>query len=109
MQLLPQFLQFASEPVPFDEVASVLADAASRVSGGPSALIGASPRHLAATLEASGFPILDSTRHQGEPAPSASTGQIPDRGCGISARQRVCFEPVFQRAILRNSSMLDAA
>ena len=55
MSLLPQF---TSEPVPFDEVAAVLADAASRVSGGPSALIGASSRHLAAALATAGFRVV---------------------------------------------------
>jgi hypothetical protein len=54
MMLLPP----ACEPVPFDEVAAMLAQAASRVSGGPPALVGASGRHLAAALEAAGFRVF---------------------------------------------------
>jgi hypothetical protein len=46
------------EPVPFDEVANVLAEAASRVRGGPPALVGASGRHLAAALDAAGFQVV---------------------------------------------------
>ena len=46
------------DPVPFEEVAAVLADAASRVPGGPPALIGASSRQLAAALEAAGFQVV---------------------------------------------------
>ena len=42
MLLLP----LIPEPVPFDEVAEVLAEATRRVSGGPPAMIGASGRHL---------------------------------------------------------------
>ena len=52
MTLLPGL----PEAVPFEEVAEVLAAAASRVQGGPPALIGASSRHLAAALELAGFP-----------------------------------------------------
>jgi hypothetical protein len=54
MALLPPL----PEPVPFDEVAAVLAEAASRVPGGPPALIGASSRHLAAALENAGFQVV---------------------------------------------------
>ena len=46
------------EPVPFDEVAAVLATAAGRVRGGPPALIEASSRQLAAALEAAGFRVV---------------------------------------------------
>jgi len=46
------------DPVPFEEVAAVLAHAASRVTGGPPAMIGASGRHLAAALEAAGFRVV---------------------------------------------------
>ena len=48
----------ASEPVPINEVAAVLEQAASRVPGGPPALIGTSSRHLAAALEAAGFRVV---------------------------------------------------
>ncbi len=48
----------AFDPVPFEEVADVLASAAARVPGGPPALIGVSSRHLAAALEAAGFRII---------------------------------------------------
>ena len=61
MPLLPPI----PEPVPFDEVAAVLAHAASRVSGGPPALVSASGRHLAAALDAAGFRVVR------EPAPGA--------------------------------------
>jgi hypothetical protein len=54
MPLLPP----APEPVPFDEVADVLAQAALRVGGGPPAMITASGRHLAASLEAAGFCVV---------------------------------------------------
>ena len=53
------------DPVPFEEVASVLAQAASRVGGGPPALVTASGRHLAAALEAAGFRVV----RQGAPSP----------------------------------------
>ena len=43
------------EPVPFDEVAEVLAAAASRVPGGPPAMVTAGGRHLAAALAQAGF------------------------------------------------------
>ena len=46
------------EPVPFDEIAAVLADAACRVPGGPPAHITASARHLAAALELAGFRVV---------------------------------------------------
>jgi hypothetical protein len=46
------------EPVPFDEVADVLAQAAGRVPGGPPALIAAGGRHLAAALDAAGFRVV---------------------------------------------------
>ena len=46
------------EPVPFEEVAAVLAEAVSRVQGAPPALIGASSRHLAAALELAGFHVV---------------------------------------------------
>jgi len=52
MPLLPPH---PTEPVPLQEVADVLAAAVSRVHGGPPALIGASSRHLAATLEQAGY------------------------------------------------------
>jgi hypothetical protein len=45
-------------PVPFEEVAEVLADAATRVSGGPPALVTASGRQLAAALESAGFRVV---------------------------------------------------
>ena len=48
----------SAEPVPFDEVAAVLAAAAARVPGGPPALIGASSRRLAAALEQAGFQVV---------------------------------------------------
>jgi hypothetical protein len=54
MPLLPAL----PEPVPFDEVASVLAQAARRVPGGPPALIEAGGRHLAAALDAAGFRVV---------------------------------------------------
>ena len=47
--------QVASEPMPFDEVVAVLADAASSVSGGPPALIGDRSRRLVAALVTAGF------------------------------------------------------
>jgi hypothetical protein len=46
------------ETVPFDDVAAVLAQSASRVPGGPPALITASGRQLAAALEAAGFRVV---------------------------------------------------
>ncbi len=46
------------DPVPFDEVAAVLAQAASRVPGGPPVMVAASGRHLAAALEAAGFRVV---------------------------------------------------
>jgi hypothetical protein len=51
-------LQPLHDPVPFEKVAAVLAEAASRVRGGPPALIGASSRQLAAALEAGGFEVV---------------------------------------------------
>jgi hypothetical protein len=51
-------LEPLQDPVPFEEVAAVLADAASRVPGGPPALIGASSRQLAAALETAGFQVV---------------------------------------------------
>jgi hypothetical protein len=45
-------------PVPFEEVAEVLADAAARVSGGPPALVTASGGQLAAALETAGFRVV---------------------------------------------------
>jgi hypothetical protein len=45
-------------PVPFDEVADVLADAAARVTGGPPALVTASGRQLATALETAGFRVV---------------------------------------------------
>jgi hypothetical protein len=54
MTLLPPLPQ----PVPFDDVATVLAEAASRVPGGPPALVTASGKHLAAALEAAGFLVV---------------------------------------------------
>jgi hypothetical protein len=44
--------------VPFEEVAEVLADAATLVSGGPPALVTASGRQLAAALESAGFRVV---------------------------------------------------
>ncbi len=54
MPLIPPY----PEPVPFDQVAEVLADAARRVPGGPPALVSASGRHLAAALDAAGFWVV---------------------------------------------------
>ena len=51
-------LQPLNDPVPFEDVAAVLAEAASRVPGGPPALIHASSRHLAAALDAAGFQVM---------------------------------------------------
>ena len=51
-------LQPLADEVPFEEVAAVLAAAATRVSGGPPALIGASGRQLAGALEAAGFSVV---------------------------------------------------
>ena len=51
-------LQPLPESVPFEEVAAVLARAASRVSGGPPVLIDAGGRHLAAALDAAGFRVV---------------------------------------------------
>lgn len=50
------------EPVPFEEIAAVLAEAASRVPGGPPALIGASSRHLATALVQAGFEVMRRVR-----------------------------------------------
>ena len=49
-------------PVPFEEVADVLARAASNVPGGPPLLVTASGRHLAAALEAAGFTVVRTGR-----------------------------------------------
>jgi hypothetical protein len=46
------------DPVPFEEVAAVLARAATRVGGGPPAMVTASGHHLAAALEAAGFRVV---------------------------------------------------
>lgn len=54
MPLLPP----VPEPVPFDEVAEVLAQAARLVPGGPPAMISAGGRHLAAALDAAGFRVV---------------------------------------------------
>ncbi len=54
MPLLPP----ATEPVPFDELAEVLSRAASRVPGGPPALIDASGRQLAEALDAEGWRVV---------------------------------------------------
>ena len=54
MPLLPP----APEPVPFDEVASVLAEAALRARGGPPGLIPTAGRHLAAALTEAGFSVV---------------------------------------------------
>ena len=54
------------DPVPFDEVAEVLADAAARVSGGPPALVTASGRQLAAALETAGFRVVRDTAPDGQ-------------------------------------------
>jgi thiamine pyrophosphate-dependent acetolactate synthase large subunit-like protein len=53
-------------PVPFEEVAAVLADAAARVSGGPPALVTASGRQLAAALETAGFRVVRDAKHDGQ-------------------------------------------
>jgi len=53
-----QLFQPVPDPVPFDEVADVLADAAARVTGGPPALVTASGRQLAAALETAGFRVV---------------------------------------------------
>jgi hypothetical protein len=54
MPLLPP----ATEPLPFEEIAALLARAASRVPGGPPALIDASGRHLAEALGAEGWRVV---------------------------------------------------
>jgi hypothetical protein len=54
MAILPH----VPEQVPLEEVAAVLAAAASRVRGGPPALIDASSRQLAAALEAAGYRVV---------------------------------------------------
>jgi hypothetical protein len=54
------------DPVPFVVVAEVLANAASRVSGGPPALVTASGSHLAAALEAAGFCVVRAAAPAGQ-------------------------------------------
>ena len=54
------------DPVPFDEVADVLANAAARVSGGPPALVTASGRQLAAALETAGFRVVRDAAPDGQ-------------------------------------------
>jgi hypothetical protein len=46
------------DPVPFEEVATVLARAAARVRGGPPAMVTASGHQLAAALEQAGFRVV---------------------------------------------------
>ena len=46
------------QPVPFDEVASVLDDAARHARGGPMAAVSISGRQLAAALEAAGLRVV---------------------------------------------------
>jgi hypothetical protein len=53
------------DPIPFDDVAAVLADAVRRVPGGPPTLVTASGRQLAAALEDAGFRVMRSAA-QGE-------------------------------------------
>jgi hypothetical protein len=59
MSLIPPL---PPEPVPFEEIAAVLAEAASRVLGGPPALIGVTSRHLAAALVQAGFEVVRRVR-----------------------------------------------
>ena len=73
--LVPQ----APEAVPFDEVAAVLSDAASRVPGGPPALTGASGRHLAAALDAVGFRVVRALGPRPPTHTLMSPSQAPDR------------------------------
>ncbi len=47
-----------AEPVPYDEVAGVLACAALRLPGGPPALVLSSGERLAAALQAAGFWVV---------------------------------------------------
>ncbi len=54
MALLPPM----PDPVPFEEVAAVLARAASRVRGGPPSMVTASGHQLAAALEQAGFRVV---------------------------------------------------
>jgi hypothetical protein len=54
MPILPP----VAEPVPFEEIAAVLADAASRVPGGPPSMVTASGRQLADALAAAGFRVV---------------------------------------------------
>ena len=49
------------EPVPLDEVAAVLADAALRIGGGPAALITAGAQQLVAALDAAGLRVVRAT------------------------------------------------
>jgi hypothetical protein len=46
------------ETMPFEEIAEVLSRGASRVPGGPPALIDPSVRQLAAALDAAGFKVM---------------------------------------------------
>jgi hypothetical protein len=46
------------EPVPLEEVAMVLAEAATRIAGGPPAMIAASGAQLAVALERAGFRVV---------------------------------------------------
>ena len=52
------FLPCIVEPVPADEVAGVLAEAASRVRGGPPAYVAVSGHQLAAALQLAGFQVV---------------------------------------------------
>jgi hypothetical protein len=62
MTLAEPLVPPAPEPVPFEEVAYTLAEAARRVPGGPPALVTASGRHLAAALEAAGYAVVRQAR-----------------------------------------------
>ena len=54
------FLPPLPEPVPFEEVAAALDEAAQRMRGGPMAAVLVSGRHLAAALEAAGYRVVRS-------------------------------------------------
>ncbi len=47
-----------ADPVPLEEVAAVLAQAAARVTGGPPAMIAATGGQLGAALAAAGFRVV---------------------------------------------------
>jgi hypothetical protein len=52
------FLPAEPEPVSFEEVARVLAEAITRTGGGLAGVIPASGRHLASALDAAGFQVM---------------------------------------------------